>query len=174
MSVEKTVLPNGIRVVSEFLPYVECVNIGAYVDVGSVDETNDVSGISHVIEHMMFKGTKNRTAQEMADFVAFMGGTDNAYTCQLETLYHVEVIKDYADSSVELLSDMLCNSLLDQNELEKETKVILEEIKQRNDSIEYFVYDKFIEHLWAGHNLGRPVIGYNDTITSFTSWYCIS
>jgi predicted Zn-dependent peptidase len=164
---KKTVLPSGLRIVSENLPASKSVAIGIWVNVGSRDELAEENGISHFIEHMAFKGTKKRDARRIAHELESVGGSLNAFTSREQTCYYARILDRHLDRAVDVLADILKNSLFDPQELEKEKKVILEEIKDVEDSPADWVHDLFAENIWKDHPLGKPIIGRRDRIKSF-------
>lgn len=164
--IQREVLPNGVRIVTETITYVQSVALGIWVGVGARDEDEEVRGISHVIEHMLFKGTPTRTAQQIADEMDGVGGDINAFTSKESTGYHVRVLSEHVPLAVDVLSDMFLNSVIDPEELGREKNVILEEIKQRDDEPDDLVHDVFAETLWPSHVLGKSVIGMPETVSS--------
>ncbi len=138
------------------------------MDVGSRDETQQESGISHFLEHMVFKGTKKRTAKEIAQALESVGGILNAFTTREQTCYYAHILDEHLPIATDVISDILKNSLLDSQELEKEKKVIVEEIKDIEDNPGDLIHDIYAEALWPEHPLGRPVIGTLETVTSFS------
>lgn len=152
---------------SEKINGVRSISIGVWVDVGSRDETQQESGISHFLEHMVFKGTKKRTAKEIAQALESVGGILNAFTTREQTCYYAHILDEHLPIAIEVLSDILKNSLLDSQELEKEKKVIVEEIKDIEDNPGDLIHDIYAEALWPEHPLGRPVIGTLETVSSF-------
>jgi predicted Zn-dependent peptidase len=164
--IQREVLPNGLRIVTENITYVQSVALGVWVGVGARDEDLPVRGISHVIEHMLFKGTPTRTARQIADEMDGIGGDINAFTSKENTCYHARVLSEHVPLALDVLSDMFLNSLFDPEEMARELNVILEEIKQRDDEPDDLVHDLFTETLWPGHALGRPVIGTPETVAA--------
>jgi predicted Zn-dependent peptidase len=164
--IQREVLPNGLRVVTENITYVQSVALGIWVGVGARDEDLPVRGISHVIEHMLFKGTPTRSAQQIADEIDGVGGDINAFTSKENTCYHTRVLSEHVPLAVDVLADMFLHSLFDPEEMARELNVILEEIKQRDDEPDDLVHDLFTETLWPGHALGRPVIGTPETVAA--------
>ena len=164
--IETTVLPNGIRVVSETVDYVQSVSIGIWVGVGERDEPTTHLGISHFIEHMLFKGTERRSAREIADAIESRGGHLNAFTDKEYTCFYASALAEDAPLVMDVLSDMLTHSVLDAEEIEREKRVVLEEIKLHNDTPEDLVHDLFAQTLWRRHPLGRPVIGQTRTVSA--------
>ncbi len=165
----KTVLPGGIRVITESMPAVRSATIGIWADVGSSAEAPERRGISHVIEHMLFKGTMQRTAREIAETMDAVGGNLNAFTDKETTCYYAKVIDRHVPLAMDVLSDMFLHSLFDAEELGKEQRVILEEIKMYDDSPDEQIHDLFIRTMWKGANLGDPTIGSAETVAAVTS-----
>ncbi|MDH4162039.1 MAG: insulinase family protein [Nitrospirota bacterium] len=162
----KDTLSNGIRVVSETLPKVRSVSIGVWVKVGSRHEPAEIGGASHFIEHMFFKGTKKRTARDIATEIDSLGGEMNAFTSQESTTYYVKVLDEHLPLAIEILSDILLGSRFDPADMEKERKVILEEIKGVEDTPDDHIHELFTGTVWQGNSLGRPILGTRDTIKS--------
>lgn len=160
-------LSNGIRVVLEPMEYVRSASIGVYVKAGSAYESEENNGIAHVVEHMLFKGTKTRTAKEQAMAFARIGGDVNAYTAKEETCYYAMVLDEHLKEAIELLGDMICNAKLSQEDLKKELEVILEEIDMYQDSPE----DLAIEHLqkisMPNSSLGYLISGNKEVVSKF-------
>jgi predicted Zn-dependent peptidase len=165
--IQREVLPNGVRVVTENINYVQSVALGIWVGVGARDEADSLRGISHVIEHMLFKGTPTRTAQQIADEIDSVGGDINAFTSKEATCYYVRMLSEHVPLAVDVLSDMFLNSLIEPEELAREENVILEEIKRRDDEPDDLVHDVFAETLWPEHVLGKSIIGTPETVSSF-------
>lgn len=162
----KDTLSNGIRVVSETLPKSRSVSIGVWVKVGSRHEPQELGGISHFLEHMFFKGTQKRTAKDIAIEMDALGGEMNAFTSQETTTYYVKVLDEHLPAAIDLLSDILLASRFDPIEMEKERKVILEEIKGVEDSPDDYIHELFTSTVWPDNPLGRPILGTKDTIRS--------
>jgi len=155
----KALLDNGIRVVTENIPHVRSVSLGVWVNVGARDEDKEVSGISHFIEHMLFKGTKRRKAKDIAIEMDSMGGELNAFTSKDGTTYYVKVLDEHLPRAVDLLADIFHNSVFDPKEIDRERKVIVEEIKIVEDTPDDLVHEIFYETVWKGTKLGQPVLG---------------
>ncbi|HEY3330585.1 MAG TPA: pitrilysin family protein [Capsulimonadaceae bacterium] len=164
-TLQRDVLPNGVRVVTERIDYVQSASIGIWVGVGSRDEADEVRGISHVIEHMLFKGTPTRSASQIADDMDRIGGYLNAFTDKEYTCYYAKVLTEYIPKCVDILSDMFLHSKFDGEELEREKNVILEEIKRHEDQPDDLVHDLFYETIWPDHGLGKSVIGSVETVS---------
>lgn len=164
----KTVLDNGVRVITEYVPYVRSASIGLWVSVGSANEEAPVRGISHCIEHMLFKGTRSRSARDIAELMDSVGGNLNAFTDKEATCYHARIVDTHTMLAVEVLADMFENSLFDPEELHKEQQVILEEIRMYDDSPDEVSQDLFLRSVWGGSPLGEPTIGYSETVSAIT------
>lgn len=165
----KDVLPNGMRVLTEELPHLHSVAIGLWVAVGSAYEPEPIAGISHYLEHMLFKGTKTRNAKELAEAMESVGAQMNAFTSKEYTCYYAKSIDEDFELCLDVLSDMFFNSLFDPEEVEKEKNVILEEISMYEDSPDDVVQDLLVSNLWKTHTYGRPVIGSRSTVSDITS-----
>lgn len=137
---------------------------GFWFDVGARDEPDDLAGTSHFLEHLLFKGTPTRSAKDIADAFDAVGGDVNAFTGKEYTCYYSRVIDEDLPMALDVLSDMITNSMLDGTELESERKVILEEIAMHEDAPDELVHDLFYRRMWDGHPLGRPVLGFNETV----------
>jgi predicted Zn-dependent peptidase len=157
-------LDNGIRVVTERVPHLNSVSLGLTIDAGSRDEPEELAGVSHFLEHMLFKGTKRRTARDIAEEMDAVGGQMDAFTTKEYTGYGARVLPEHVPLALDVLADMLRHSLLDPAEIELEKQVILEEYKSVEDSPEEYVIDVFNELLWPDHPLGRPILGRPKTI----------
>jgi predicted Zn-dependent peptidase len=164
----KTTLANGIRVITESMPAVRSATIGIWADVGSAAESPERRGISHVVEHMLFKGTKRRTARQIAETMDGVGGNLNAFTDKETTCYYAKVIDRHIPLAIDVLSDMFLNSLFDAAELTKEQKVVLEEIKMYDDSPDELIHDLFTSAMWTGSNLGDPTIGTAESVSAIS------
>lgn len=160
-------LSNGLKLILEKLPYVHSVAFGVWVKNGSRNETDELSGISHFIEHMLFKGTTNRTAKDIAKKMDSIGGQLNAYTSKDYTCYYTRTLDTHIDSALDILSDMILNPLFDQNDIKKECNVISEEIDMYEDSPEELVNDLLQEIVWRNMPLGLPILGTKESISKF-------
>lgn len=161
---KKEVLPNGIRVLTEEIPSLRSVALGIMLGAGSGSETPDNSGISHFIEHMTFKGTQKRSAFEIAHALDAVGGKMNAYTSKEATMYYAVVLDKHIDIAIDVLCDIVLNSVYDPKEMEVEKGVVLEEIKMYEDTPDELIHDCFIEQMLHGHPLGLPTIGHAETV----------
>lgn len=163
-----TKLDNGIHVLSESVPYVDLVSVGMWVCVGSRHEAPSLRGMSHFIEHMLFKGTENRSARQIADEIDSIGGHLNGLTDKETTWYYAKVLSEYMPKAVEIIADMALHSVLDPVEIDHEKSVVVEEIKRHEDTPDDLVHDMVAESLWDGHPLSAPVIGSRKTVESFS------
>lgn len=162
-------LQNGISVALEEIAYVRSISFGIWVKNGSRNERSEENGVSHFIEHMMFKGTENRTARQIAEEMDALGGQINAYTTKEYTCYHTRVLDEHFNRALDVMSDMLLRSLFAQKDVEKERNVITEEIKMYEDAPEELVHDVIQDTIWRNSSLGMPILGTTKTIASFTS-----
>src|SRR5690625_4291522 len=165
--IEKHTCHNGVRIISERVPHVRSVTIGVWVFTGSRDEGIDENGLSHFIEHMLFKGTKTRTAQEIAEAFESIGGHVNAFTSKQYTCYYARVLDTYKEYAIEILTDMFFHSTFEKSELEREKKVVLEEVKMYEDTPDDIIHDVLAEASFQNHSLGRTVIGTEQQIKMF-------
>lgn len=161
-------LKNGLRVVVENIDYVHSVSVGLWVENGSRNENEINNGISHFIEHMFFKGTKNRTAKEIAECIEDVGGQINAFTSKEATCFYVKALETHLDMALELLSDMLFNSKFLEEDMEKEKGVVIEEISMSEDSPEDVLSDLHCKSIWGKDSISMPILGTADTVKSFT------
>src|SRR5690625_3927575 len=159
---------NGLRIVLEPVPSVRSITIGVWVLTGSRLETKSNNGISHFLEHMLFKGTENRTAKQIAEAFDSIGGQVNAFTSKEYTCFYARVVDTYKEHALEVLTDMLFNSTFLEDEIEREKKVVMEEIKMYEDTPDDHVHDLLATASFGNHPLGRPIIGTEKQIKSFT------
>ena len=163
----KAVLPNGIRLVTEAMPHVRSVAVGVWVDTGSRVEPEERGGISHLIEHLVFKGTATRSAEAIARAIDSVGGHMDAFTAKEHTCFYVGVLDEHLPLAVDLLSDILMRPLFSPDDIEKEKAVVLQEIKMVEDTPDDLIHDLFAEQVWAGHPLGRPILGQWERVKTF-------
>ena len=164
ISFKKVHLDNGIRVVAERIPSVKSVSLGIWVGVGSRDESEIDGGISHFIEHMFFKGTKHRSAHDIALEIDSIGGELNAFTTRETTTFYVKILDEHLSKGIDIVSDIFLHSSLPKKEIEKEKQVILEEIKMVEDDPEDYIHDMHSFRVWDENPLARPILGNNDTV----------
>lgn len=166
-SYQKTVLDNGIRVVSERIPYVRSVSLGVWADVGSRDETRTQSGISHFLEHMVFKGTTHRSVRDIAQSLESLGGYLNAFTTKEQTCFYARVLDSNVAEAMDVLADLVQNATFKKEELEKEKLVVIEELRNAEDDPEDIIHDYFEKSLFPKHSLGYPIIGTEENLRRF-------
>lgn len=161
---QKETLINGIRIVTEEIPYVNSVSIGIWIKAGSRYENLENNGISHFIEHILFKGTKNRSAKDIANSIDKIGGQLNAFTSKECTCFYAKVLDTHFDTALDVLSDMFFNSNFDCGEIDKERGVVLEEINMYEDTPEDLVHDLFSQTVWSGNPLGMSILGTEESL----------
>jgi predicted Zn-dependent peptidase len=162
----KTALPNGIRVVTESLPWVRSVAVGIWVETGSRVEPLERGGISHLIEHLVFKGTDTRSAEDIARAIDSVGGQMDAFTAKEHTCFYVSVLDEHLEMAAELLADVLLRSRFAPGDIEREKAVVFQEIKMVEDTPDDLVHDLFLEKAWPGHPLGRPILGRREVVAA--------
>jgi predicted Zn-dependent peptidase len=165
----KTVLDNGIRIVTKQIPRARSVAMGVWVNVGARDEKAEEGGLSHFLEHMIFKGTERRTALQIAKEFDAIGGQCNAFTSKENTCYYAKVMDTHVDTMVDLLSDIFLNSVFHPAEVERERQVILQEIRMLEDTPDEHIHVLLARAVWGNHPLGRSILGTHDTVTRFDS-----
>jgi predicted Zn-dependent peptidase len=161
--------PSGLRLVTEAMPHVRSVTVGVWLTRGSRHESDAESGVAHFIEHMLFKGTATRSAQQIAQAIDSIGGQLDAFTAKEYASYFIKVLDDHLPVALELLSDMILHPALAPEDVAKEQSVILEEIKMVEDAPDDLVHELFAQQFWARHPLGRPILGTAETVSSFSS-----
>ena len=164
----KTVLSNGVRVVSEEISTVRSVTLGVWIDTGSRDEIEENNGISHFLEHMVFKGTKHRGVKEIAQSIESVGGYLNAFTGKEHTCYYARVLDEYAELALDVLSDLVRFARFPEKDLDREKNVVIEELKNAEDDPDDIIHDYFEKTLFGRHPLGFPVIGTEKNLRSFS------
>lgn len=164
---QKTVLNNGIRIVTETIPYVRSVSCGVWIDVGSRDETEELNGISHFIEHMVFKGTEKYSSLQIARSLESVGGYLNAFTTKEHTCFYARTLDVYLNKAIDVLSEIVQYPEFDPKEIEKEKTVVLEELKNIEDDPDDIIHDYLERSVYQKHPLGFPVIGRADSIRRF-------
>jgi predicted Zn-dependent peptidase len=165
--IERASLANGIRIVTESMPYVRSVSLGVWIGTGSRIERGPENGLSHFLEHMVFKGTTTRSAEDIAKSVDSVGGGLDAFTSKELVSFNTKVLDEHLPLALDILSDMVLNPLLLSEDIEKEKGVILEEIKMEADQPEFVLHETFISNFWKGHGLGKPILGTRDTVKKF-------
>ncbi|GHU69592.1 peptidase M16 [Clostridia bacterium] len=161
-------LSNGLRVIRERIPFARSVTVGLWIGTGSMHETPDENGLSHFLEHMLFKGTEKRSARDIAEAMDAVGGQINAFTSKECTCYYAKVMDEHTEIALDVLSDLALNATLSETELNKERSVILEEIAMVEDSPEDLVHDLLIETLFKGNPLAQPILGTTQKIERYS------
>jgi predicted Zn-dependent peptidase len=167
-NVQKTKLPGGLKVVTEKIDTVKSISVGIWVKTGSRNEPDDKAGITHFLEHMLFKGTEKRSSYDIAQSMESVGGYLNAFTSTEYTCYYARCLDTKLETALDVLSDMVRNSKFPEEELKKEIKVVLEEMKMYRDSPDDVVFEEFSGQVFRDHPIGRPVLGYEETVAAFT------
>lgn len=165
--VKKTTLDNGLKIATEQIESVKSVSVGIWVKTGSRNETDKQAGITHFLEHMLFKGTESRSSYDIAMSMESVGGYLNAFTSSEYTCYYSRCINTQLSKALDVLSDMVLNPSFLQEEIEKEKKVVIEEMKMYRDSPDDYLFEEFSNKLFEGHPLGRPIIGFEETVSAF-------
>ncbi len=165
--IERATLPNGLRIVTEEMPYVRSVSLGVWIGSGSRMERGAENGLSHFIEHMVFKGTAHRSAEDIAKSVDSVGGGLDAFTSKELVSFNTKVLDEHLPLALDILADLVLNPLFRETDIEKEKGVILEEIKMEADQPEFVLHETFISNFWKGHGLGKPILGTRETVKKF-------
>ena len=166
--VVREVLDNGLRLITETMPHVRSVTIGVWLTRGSRHESDERSGIAHFVEHMLFKGSDTRSAEDIAQAIDSIGGQLDAFTAKEYASYYIKVLDEHLPLAVDLLSDIVLRPAFAAEEIEREKKVILEEIKMVEDTPDDLVHEVFTQYFWEGHPLGRPILGSKETVEALT------
>jgi predicted Zn-dependent peptidase len=166
-NIRREVLPNGLTVITEQMQNIRSVSIGIWVKTGSRDEDLQWNGISHFIEHMVFKGTQHRSAEDIARQIDSIGGNMDAFTAKECICFNVKVLDEHLPIAMDVLSDLVLNPVFDAQDISRERGVILEEIKMDEDSPDYLVHEIFTQNFWKDHPLGKPILGTKDTVKRF-------
>jgi len=164
--INRITMENGVRIICEKLPYMRSVSVGIWVGAGSRNERKEINGVSHFIEHMMFKGTKKRSAKEIAESIDSIGGQINAFTAKECTCYYTKTLDTHIDIAIDVLTDMFFNSVFSKKDIAIERKVVLEEISMYEDSPEELVHDYLSETIWENDSIGMPILGTYDCLQS--------
>jgi len=166
-NIRRQVLPHGLTVITEQMQHIRSASIGIWLQTGSRDEDPESNGISHFIEHMVFKGTKHRTAEEIARQVDSIGGNMDAFTAKECICFNVKVLDEHVPIALDILSDLVLNPVFDAADISRERGVILEEIKMDEDNPDYLVHEIFTKNFWKDHPLGKPILGTKETVKRF-------
>jgi predicted Zn-dependent peptidase len=165
----RDVLDNGLRVLTERMSQVRSVSIGVWLTRGSRHETAEQGGIAHFVEHMLFKGTAARTAEDIAQAIDSIGGQLDAFTAKEYASYYIKVLDEHLPLAIDILSDIVRNPAFSADDIEREKKVVVEEIKMVEDTPDDLVHELFTQGVWEDHPLGRPILGTKETVESFTA-----
>ncbi|GGH16304.1 M16 family metallopeptidase [Silvibacterium dinghuense] len=166
-NIRRTILPNGLTILTEKMNHIRSVAMGVWIGAGSRHELPEVNGISHFVEHMVFKGTKSRSAQRIAREVDAIGGNLDAFTGKETVCFNMKVLDEHVPTALEVLSDLVLNPVFSPEEIDRERGVILEEIKMDEDNPDYLVHEIFTQNFWKDHPLGKPILGTKETVKSF-------
>jgi len=166
-NIRRQKLPNGLTVITEQMQHIRSASIGIWLQTGSRDEDAEWNGISHFIEHMVFKGTKHRTAEEIARQVDSIGGNMDAFTAKECICFNVKVLDEHVPTALDILSDLVLNPNFDPADITRERGVIMEEIKMDEDNPDYLVHEIFTQNFWKDHPLGKPILGTKETVKRF-------
>ena len=166
-NIKRELLPNGLTIITEQMQHIRSASIGIWLQTGSRDEDAVWNGISHFIEHMLFKGTEHRTAEEIARQVDSIGGNMDAFTAKECICFNVKVLDEHLPVALEILSDLVLHPVFDPNDITRERGVILEEIKMDEDNPDYLVHEIFTQNFWKDHPLGKPILGTKETVKKF-------
>ncbi|NYF80850.1 M16 family metallopeptidase [Granulicella arctica] len=166
-NIRKTILPNGLLVLTESMPHLRSISMGVWINSGSRDESPEINGISHFVEHMVFKGTTTRSAQQLAREVDTIGGNLDAFTGKETICFNIKVLDENVEPALDLLTDLVLHPTFTPDELAREQGVILEEIKMDEDNPDYLVHEIHTQNYWKGDALGRPILGTVKTVSSF-------
>jgi predicted Zn-dependent peptidase len=166
-NIRRTALNNGLIILTEEMQHIRSVSIGIWIKTGSRHEQSEVNGISHFIEHMVFKGTKSRSAEDIARQVDSIGGNMDAFTAKETVCFNVKVLDDHMPIAMDILSDLVLNPTFHAADIQKERGVILEEIKMDEDNPDYLVHEIFTQNFWKDQPLGKPILGTKETVKKF-------
>ena len=166
-NIRRQKLSNGLTVITEQMQHIRSASIGIWLQTGSRDEDAEWNGISHFIEHMVFKGTKHRTAEEIARQVDSIGGNMDAFTAKECICFNVKVLDEHVPTALDILSDLVLNPVFDAEDIARERGVIMEEIKMDEDNPDYLVHEIFTQNFWKDHPLGKPILGTKETVKRF-------
>src|SRR6202041_1212980 len=166
-NIRRELLPNGLTVITEQMQHIRSASIGIWIKTGSRDEDARWNGISHFVEHMVFKGTKHRSAEDIARQVDSIGGNMDAFTAKECICFNVKVLDEHLPVALEILSDLVLHPVFDSNDITRERGVILEEIKMDENNPDYLVHEIFTQNFWKDHPLGKPILGTKETVKKF-------
>ncbi len=165
--IRRTELPNGLVVLTERMEHVRSVSMGVWVKTGSRDERPEINGVSHFVEHMVFKGTKSRSAKNIAREVDAIGGNLDAFTSKETICFNIKVLDEHVPKALDVLADLVMHPIFAPDDIGRECKVVLEEIKMDEDNPDMLVHEIFTQSFWKGHPLGKPILGTKETVRRF-------
>src|SRR6201998_3513978 len=166
-SIRRTVLPSGLTILTERMEHIRSVAMGVWIRAGSRHELPEVNGISHFVEHMVFKGTQSPSAKRIAREVDAIGGNLDAFTGKETICFNLKVLDEHVPTALDILSDLVLNPVFNSEDIQRERGVILEEIKMDEDNPDYLVHEIFTQNFWKDHPLGKPILGTKETVGSF-------
>ncbi len=166
-SIRRTVLPSGLTILTERMEHIRSVAMGVWIRAGSRHELPEVNGISHFVEHMVFKGTQSRSAKRIAREVDAIGGNLDAFTGKETICFNLKVLDEHVPTALDVLSDLVLNPVFNNDDIMRERGVILEEIKMDEDNPDYLVHEIFTQNFWKDHPLGKPILGTKETVRRF-------
>src|SRR5215470_7027415 len=166
-NVRREVLPNGLTILTEEMQQIRSTSIGIWIKTGSRHEESERNGISHFVEHMLFKGTTSRSAQDIARQVDSIGGNMDAFTAKECICFNIKILDEHLPIAMDILSDLVLNPVFAAKDIQRERGVILEEIKMDEDSPDYLVHETFTQNFWKDHPLGKPILGTKETVKGF-------
>src|ERR1700748_801459 len=166
-SIRRTVLPSGLIILTERMEHIRSVAMGVWIRSGSRHELPEVNGISHFVEHMVFKGTQSRSAKHIAREVDAIGGNLDAFTGKETICFNLKVLDEHVPTALDVLSDLVLNPVFADQDITRERGVILEEIKMDEDNPDYLVHEIFTQNFWKDHPLGKPILGTKETVRRF-------
>src|SRR5438105_9420161 len=166
-NIRREVFPNGLTIISEEMKHIRSVSIGIWVKTGSREEDPQWNGISHFLEHMVFKGTQTRSAEDIARQIDSIGGNMDAFTAKECICFNVKVLDEHVPIAMDVLSDLVLNPTFAGEDIARERGVIMEEIKMDEDNPDYLVHEIFAQNFWKDHPLGKPILGTKDTVRRF-------
>src|SRR5579864_6491016 len=166
-NIRRQVLPHGLTVITEQMQHIRSASIGVWLETGSRDEDPEWNGISHFIEHMVFKGTKHRSAEAIARQIDSIGGNMDAFTAKECICFNVKVLDEHIPVALDVLTDLVLHPVFDADDIVRERGVILEEIKMDEDNPDYLVHEIFTQNFFKDHPLGKPILGTKETVRRF-------
>ena len=165
---QKSVLKNGVRVLTEHHNSSRSTSMGLFIDLGTRDEPSHLVGMAHFVEHILFKGTKTRSAYELAKALESVGGEINAFTGRESTCFHSSTLREDVGLSMEILSDLITNSQFTEGDFQKEREVVLHEMDMSMEQLDEYIFDLYFERVFKGHSLARPILGTKETLVQLT------